>query len=64
MDTEVIDLANLIEMAEGGEGGGSARSPMLLLEETQFYFNIRAIVLGEKGRVSAWKRKNDNKRKR
>ena len=46
-----MDLIEMVDMAEGGEMGSSAILPSLLLEETQFYFNLRSIVNGERGKI-------------
>jgi len=56
-----MDIINFIEMAEGGEMGGSARSAALLMEETEFYFNIRSTIMAEKGRIHEIKHRRDNK---
>ena len=44
-------MINFIEMAEGGDMGSSSRSASLLMEETELFFNVRLVIMAEKGRI-------------
>ena len=41
---------------EGGGMGGGRIVPSLLLDEPQFYWNVRLVVLGEMRRIEEFKR--------
>ena len=58
-DREAHEIIGIIEMCEGGESGSSTRSPTALLEEPNFYFNVRSIVQNEKGRIWRLKEKKE-----
>ena len=47
-------------MSDGGFGGGM--SPSALLEETNFYFTVKAIINQTKSKTEAYKRSHQKRR--
>jgi len=56
-----VDVS-VVEACEGGGMGGSSMLPSQFLEETQYFHNVRQIVLNEKWKIEKKKDKGKNGR--
>lgn len=52
LDAKACEAVAIVEACEGGGFGGGMILPSMLLSESQFYHNVRQIVLHEKWRLS------------
>ena len=57
LNRDSIELYNIIMLSEGGGMGGSKVMPSVLMEETNFYFNARAVIFAEKNRIENYQKK-------
>jgi len=55
IDPGAARLIGVINLCEGGGLGSSRVLPSAILEEAEFYFSVRTIVLSEQSRVQRWK---------
>jgi hypothetical protein len=51
LDADASEVLQMIQMSEGGGFGSSRVSPSQLLSETQYYWNVRVIVMEEQRRI-------------
>ena len=63
VDSDLIDVVQVVYTCEGGGLGGNRILPSVLLEETAYYFNVRNIVFSEQRRIEKYKDKNQKKEK-
>jgi hypothetical protein len=55
IDYDAMEVLSMITICEGGGFGSSRTLPSQLLEETEYFFNARSIILGEQSRIEKWK---------
>jgi hypothetical protein len=63
IDREWAEVITTIESADGGMGGGS-RSPSDVLEETEMYFNVKAVTGKIRGEIERYKKKKRQRGRR
>lgn len=56
LNQEASEVISMVNLCEGGGMGGGRIVPSLLLDEPQFYWNVRLVVLGEMRRIEEFKR--------
>ncbi|MDP2815293.1 MAG: hypothetical protein Q8O19_01275 [Rectinemataceae bacterium] len=61
-DPDAAELLSVVDSCEGGMGG--RRSPADVLSDTNYYYNVRTIVMSERGRIERWKKKKEDKKGR
>lgn len=55
LDEDLCDVANIVSMCEGGGFGGGRTLPSQLMEEMNYYWEVRSIVLSEERRIDRYK---------
>lgn len=57
-DDDAWEVVNIVLMAEGGGMGVSRIMPSQIMDETNFWWNVRSVIIGEQNKIEKLKPKD------